>query len=944
MTELRDRLEAAIGAAYHLERELGGGGMSRVFVATDTALGRKVVVKVLPPEMAAGVNVDRFRREIQLAASLQHPHIVPLHAAGQAGDLFFYTMPMVEGDTLRARLARESEIPVNDAVRILRDVADALAHAHAHGVVHRDIKPDNVLISGRHAMVTDFGVAKAISESTGQSSLTSAGLALGTPAYMAPEQAAADPHVDHRADIYALGALAYEMLTGRPPFVGPSPQMVLAAQVTQSPEPLAAKRPSCPPALAALVMRCLEKRPADRWQSADELVRQLELMATPSGGLAPTAAVPAAGRSRTTRVWVASVAAAAALVAGAYLIKARGSARPAEDTRSIAVLPLANVGGDAKHEYFSDGMTDELATALGRIPGLRVASRTSSYTFKGKSANVGEIGRALHVETVLEGTVRREGDLLRVSVQLTKVSDGFALWSDTYERPAKDVFRVQDDVARSVADALSPTLGTRSATAEARGSASRGTDDLEAYDLYLRGQFLWHGRQSDGIRQAAEYFKQAIDLDPSFARAYAWLALTYALFPGYTEMERAEALPLVRQAAERALSIDSSLVEARVALGSALYQAGKYPEAEKQWREAIRLNPRYPTVHHWYGTMLVDIGRIQEAIEELSRARDLDPLSPIISSNLSQPLAFAGRRDEAIAASRRAIELAPSVVSMRMNAAVMWGTLGEIDSSLAQLRHAVALEPGNHHALILLARYAALFRRFDEAAEAADRALARFPQVPDVYVVKVATTLLRNGDQGGARQVLDIMRRRIAHLPIAAYFLFPSAGGEYAAEFERLPLASANAVTLADTLAFYTVKATWAHSRGQGERMRATLDSLRHALESATTYATPDFVRIPYRSVALAGLGPRREAEQALHALVAFGLGKESQGDRFTAGDMSYLAAIAYMLLGEPDKASQQLQRWLTLPTGGTPAILRIDPTFAPLRGEASFRHLIGNP
>ncbi|HET9707881.1 MAG TPA: protein kinase [Gemmatimonadales bacterium] len=323
MTELRDRLQAALGSAYRIEQELGGGGMSRVFLAEETALGRRVVVKVLPPEMAAGVNIERFRREIQLAASLQHPHIVPLHAAGQAGDLFYYTMPLVEGESLRAKLAREGELPVAETVRILRDVADALAYAHAHGVVHRDIKPDNVLISGQHAVVTDFGVAKAVSAATGATTLTSLGVALGTPAYMAPEQAAADPHVDHRADLYAVGAMAYEMLCGHPPFTGMTPQAMLAAHVTQAPQALTAHRPAVPQALNAIVMRCLEKKPADRVQRADELLGQLQAMSTPTGGMAPTGTTPvissgteaAIRRGHPARVAALFAVAAAALLA-----------------------------------------------------------------------------------------------------------------------------------------------------------------------------------------------------------------------------------------------------------------------------------------------------------------------------------------------------------------------------------------------------------------------------------------------------------------------------------------------------------------------------------------------------------------------------------------------------------------------------------------------------
>src|SRR6266567_9567618 len=301
VAELRDRLQTALGDTYRIERELGGGGMSRVFLAQEVRLGRQVVVKVLPPEMAAGVSAERFERQVALRSALQHPHIVPLLTAGSQGDLLYYVMPHIAGESLRARIAHERELPVGDTVRILRDVSDALAYAHGHGIVHRDVKPDNVLLSGKHALVTDFGVAKAVASSSGATALTSLGMALGTPAYMAPEQAAGDPAVDHRADLYAVGALGYELLAGRPPFSGLSPQGMLAAQVTATPAPVTLHRATVPAALAALIMRCLAKHPADRPQSAEELLGQLEAMATPTGGITPEQAEISSGTAAAIR-------------------------------------------------------------------------------------------------------------------------------------------------------------------------------------------------------------------------------------------------------------------------------------------------------------------------------------------------------------------------------------------------------------------------------------------------------------------------------------------------------------------------------------------------------------------------------------------------------------------------------------------------------------------
>ncbi len=351
MTDAFDRLKSALSDRYTVEAEIGIGGMATVYLAEDLKLHRKVAVKVLKPDLAAALGPDRFLQEIDIAAKLNHPHILGLFDCGEADGFLYYVMPYIEGESLREKLAKEGELPVSDAVRILKEVVDALAEAHSSGVVHRDIKPDNIMLRGRHALVTDFGVAKAISEATGRQKLTTEGIALGTPAYMSPEQAAADPHIDHRSDIYAVGAVAYELLTGRPPFTGTTQQEILAAHVTQAADPVTKYRESVPPALEQLVHRCLEKKPADRWQTAEELLPQLEALATPSGGTTPVGSVPisAVKRSRTMAIGASAVAVVLAVVVVAMLLS-RGSG-VALDPNHVVVAVFRNETGDPSLDH-----------------------------------------------------------------------------------------------------------------------------------------------------------------------------------------------------------------------------------------------------------------------------------------------------------------------------------------------------------------------------------------------------------------------------------------------------------------------------------------------------------------------------------------------------------------------------------------------------------------
>jgi serine/threonine-protein kinase len=694
VTELRDRLQKTLGSAYTIERELGGGGMSRVFVAEEVALGRRVVVKVLSPELAAELSAERFAREIRVAAQLQHPNIVPVLAAGGAEGVPYYTMPLVDGLSLRARVSREGALPLNDSVSVLRDVARALAYAHEHGVVHRDIKPENVLIHGDAAVVTDFGIAKAVSASRTNApggTLTQVGTSLGTPEYMAPEQATGDPNVDHRADIYSFGCMAYELLAGETPFRGRPTHQIIAAHVKEEPAPLASRRSDVPPALAALVARCLEKDPERRPQSAREVLQALDVINTPS--LANTYQW-ATARRKGFRWGVPALAAAVVVVAAALLLAKLGTtgggATADQQAKSLVVLPFANVGGDSAQEYLADGITDELTTALGKS-GVRIASRNAAYRYKGQRAvDAREVGRALGVGTVLQGSVRRAGNQLRVSAQLSSATDGVELWQDTYDGDVKDVFKLQDDVARKVTSALQSRLGggapaTGTATAAAP-AATQGTSNEEAYDFYLKGQYALQQRRP-GLGGAVGYFERAVAKDPAFARAYAGLAtaLGFETFYGLSRPEPGYRRAIA--AARRALELDSAMVEAHVALGSIYSILYRWDDAIAETRRAVAIAPGSALAHYFLGHLLAYVGKYTESLDELKRAQVIDPYSSAFEAWYAQALVLTGQTEAAYAAAKRAWELDSTSLLTQGFVPSVYLFTGRTDEARAVTRH-----------------------------------------------------------------------------------------------------------------------------------------------------------------------------------------------------------------------------------------------------------------
>jgi eukaryotic-like serine/threonine-protein kinase len=873
--------------------------MSHVFAATETALGRSVVVKVLPPDLAAGVSTERFKREIAVAARLQHPHIVPLLSAGEMDGVPYFTMPFVQGESLRVRLARRGELPVSESVRILREIASALAYAHEHGVVHRDIKPDNVLFSGDVAMVADFGVAKALSASTNgdHGGVTSLGVALGTPAYMAPEQATADPTTDHRADVYAFGILAYEMLTGQPPFTGRNPSQLLAAHVTEVVEPISRRRPNLPPALAALVMRCLEKRPADRPQSASEIVHALDDITTPSGGTQPTSAAlrpvapavttpltttaPTPRRDVRASLLVLGIVALVLGVGGIGLWRqgaaaGRASAVVAVDSargHRLAVLPFENLG-DSADAYFADGMTDAVRGKLTGLSAMQVIARASSLQYRGTTKSPAEIARELGVRYLLTGTVRwakapGSKSHVQVSPELVEIgSDGAAAsrWQQPFDAELADVFRVQGEIAGKVAEAMRVAIG---GTDQIR-LAALPTKNPAAYDAFLRGEAIAAplNNAATDLRRAISHFERAVQLDPTFADAWAQLADTRSLL--YTNGRPTPELAReARDAADRALALSPSGARPRRALGN-YFRNVEFDNrrAVEEMEKARAAAPNDADIITAYAVALTSAGRFEDAVRELRAAQQLDPRSPTPVNRLRTALIWLRRYDEAREATDRLLALAPT------------------NPQALEARAMVEIGTGN----------LAVARQISKAVPGMDQ---------DAFVAYFATYW----DLGWVLDDAD--QQRALSLGVEPF------DGD---------------------------RANWAIVRAQiygwrGDSLRARIWGDTAAKEFAAQLRdTPnDGQRHAFRGLALAYTGRKAEAiAEGERGVALLPPEKDAVGGPYQVHQLTRI----YLLTGEREKALDLLEQLLARPYYLSPGWLRIDPTFASLKGNPRFERL----
>jgi eukaryotic-like serine/threonine-protein kinase len=643
-------LQTAFADRYAIERELGRGGMATVYLARDLKHERLVALKVLHAELAATVGPSRFLREIRVTSRLQHPHILPVFDSGESSGRLWYTMPFVEGESLRQRLVREKQLPVEEALHVTTDVAEALAYAHTHGVVHRDIKPENILLKGGRAIVADFGIARAV-DAAGGERLTETGLALGTPAYMSPEQSTGQREVDGRSDMYSLACVLYEMLAGEPPFTGPTAQVILARHSLDPVPSLRTARRTVPPGMEQAIVRALAKVPADRYSTAAEF----------ADALTSPAITPRPARRR-TRVIVGGLTAGAAAVAAILGLNVGGlrdrlwGENPAIRIRALAVLPLESLSADSTQGYLADGMTDELITDLTQLGALRVVARTSVTRYRGSTKTVPEIAGELHVDAVVTGTVQRAGNRVRVAAQLISAAGDQALWAKSYDGDMHDVLRLQSEIAQAIAEQIRIVLTPQ----ERVRLASARKVDPAAYEAYVRGRYFLGKRTEPDLRKGIGYFQAAIDADPTYAAAYSGLADCYNMLGYYTLLPPKVAYSNAQAAARKALELDTMLAEPHTSLAWTDFMfTWDWSSAEREFRRAIALNPKYPVAHAWYSAYLAAMGRPDEAIVEGKRAQELDPLSLITNAALARPFYNARRYDEAIAQSKKTLEIDP---------------------------------------------------------------------------------------------------------------------------------------------------------------------------------------------------------------------------------------------------------------------------------------------
>jgi len=684
-----ERLRQSLEQSYTIDRELGRGGMATVYLAQDVKHERVVALKVLHPDLAASLGPDRFLREIKLAARLNHPHILPLHDSGDADGLLYYVMPYVEGESLRERLDREHQLPIDEAVHHARSIAAALDYAHRQNVIHRDIKPENVMLYEGEAMVMDFGIAKAVS-AAGHDTLTQTGMMVGTPAYVSPEQAAGETNLDGRSDQYSLGCVLYEMLSGERAFSGPTAQAVLAKRFTETPKSLRSLRHNIPESVEHAVSRAM---------STD-----------------------ASARYKTTAMF------AQALASGSLTTPTDSQTIPQQTVsaaKSVAVLPFVNASADPENEYFADGMAEEIINALSKVHTLRVASRIVSFALKGKNEDLGEVGRKLHVSTVLDGTVRRMGNRLRITAQLVNVADGYQLWSERYDREMEDIFAIQDDISQAIVKALRVILSED----EKKAIEKTRAVNVEAYDYYLRGRQFIHQLSRRSLETARKMFRRAIEIDPEYALAHAGLADCSSIL--YMKVDARESNLIQGDTASRkALELDPDLAEAHVARGLAVSLRKQFDEAEQEFETAMRLDPKLFEAAYYFARARVAQGKFAEAAKLFERACALRPEDYQAPSFLAQAYGSLGMKAECEATYRRTVklveqrlELVPEDTRACVLGASAFAYLGQPDRSLALANRALAIDPEDPMLLYNIACAYANLGRADAALDCLESAV-----------------------------------------------------------------------------------------------------------------------------------------------------------------------------------------------------------------------------
>jgi serine/threonine-protein kinase len=672
MPEVLAKLRESLLGRYEIERELGRGGMATVYLARDVQHDRPVALKVLHPDLAASLGAERFQREVKLAAGLQHPHILGVYDSGNADGHLWFTMPFVEGQSLRDRLNREGQLPINEAVRICREAALALDFAHRHGVIHRDIKPDNILLIDGQAMVADFGIARAVG--TSAESLTQTGMSVGTPGYMSPEQASGESRVDARTDVYALGCVLYEMLAGEAPFTGPTAQAVIVRVMTETPRPLTSVRQAITPRLASAVSRALAKSPADRPATAGEFARDLETAVTIE---LPHAGAMAPRRNRLVGLGVGAVVVVALAVAGVLWKRDTASAT----VRRVAVLPFENEGA-AGDEYFADGMTDEVRSRLASINGIQVTARASSSQYKKTAKTPKDIGKELSVQYLLTGTVRwsKENGVNRVRVtpELIEVANQSSKWTQAYDTVLSNVFDVQSTIASQVAQALNVAL----APPEAARIAQRPTTSLDAYDEFLKGEQITQSLgTSDAIvlAKGIEHYANAVKLDSTFLQA--WSALARASSVASNPSPSKELVEQARLAAEKAVALAPDRPEAHLAMGSYLLNVKlDYDGAHQQYLEGLKRDPNNVELLGGLSVTERVLGKFEDQLAHVKLAATLDPRSINTSRRLAAANHDLRHYPEELVAWDHALALAPQSLAIIQGKAFGFLSMGLLDS------------------------------------------------------------------------------------------------------------------------------------------------------------------------------------------------------------------------------------------------------------------------